>query len=59
MFKNQEIYRVLIKISVQSSIHDFNAKVLNKFTSVTEWPREWQTENASKVNIFNIKIHFL
>ena len=44
-------------ISVQSSIRDLNAKISITVT-VTDWPYEWQTENASKVTIFNIEIFF-
>ena len=31
---------------------------INKVTPMTDGPSEWQTENTSNVNIFNIKIFF-
>ena len=32
---------------------------INKAILVTEWPIEWQTENTSNMNIFNIEILFI
>ena len=32
---------------------------INKAIPVTDWPSEWQTENTSNVNIFNIEIFLL
>ena len=51
-------YSVFYKI-ICGRLYFWDIKNINKAIPVTDWPSEWQTENTSNLNIFNIEIFFI
>ena len=54
-YEGKQIYRQNNRKKRKSLKHD--TKII--LYSVTDWPSEWQTENSTKVNVFNKEIFFI
>ena len=50
--KSKNIFCIFYNVLLYSWFERWNIK---KVTSLTDWPSEWQTENASNIKIFNIE----